>query len=104
VKEISRHVAPNVWRHWKFVRWSKFVSLVIPVLGERRLIGSVSQRWSLNSGGFYEIVPDDVRKQGPWQGQRRGDIDSLKPEYRLALACDGHMLVKCEGAVFRPEL
>jgi hypothetical protein len=54
-------------------------------------------------GSFYERVPDDVRKQGPWQGNRRGDVDALKPEYRLAFARDGYALVKCEHAVFNPE-
>ena len=39
---------------------------------------------------------EDVRKQGPWQGQRSGDVDKLKPEYRLALDRDGYALVKCE--------
>ena len=54
-------------------------------------------------GKFYDVVPDEVRKQGPWQGQHLGEVDKLKPEYRLALARDGYMLVKCEFAVFKPE-
>ena len=54
-------------------------------------------------GSFYDAVPPDVRKQGPWQGQHLGEVDKLKPEYRLALARDGYMLVKCEFAVFKPE-
>jgi hypothetical protein len=41
-------------------------------------------------GKFYDVVPEDVRKQGPWQGQHLGDVDKLKPEYRLALARDGY--------------
>ena len=52
-------------------------------------------------GTFYEIVPDDVRKQGPWQGQHRGEVECLKPEFRLALVRDGNMLVRCELAVFK---
>ena len=55
-------------------------------------------------GAFYEFVPGDIRRQGPWQGQHRGEVECLKPEYRLALARDGYMLVKCEHAVFRPEV
>jgi hypothetical protein len=51
---------------------------------------------------IYEI-PEQIRRQGPWQGMRRGEIDKLKPEYRLALARDGYALVKCELAVFKPE-
>jgi hypothetical protein len=55
-------------------------------------------------GTFYDTVPEEVRKQGPWQGMQRGVIDELRPEYRLALARDGYALVKCELAVFKPEV
>jgi hypothetical protein len=55
-------------------------------------------------GTFYELVPEDVRHQGPWQGMHRGEIEKLKHEYRLALAQDGYALVKCELAVFKPEV
>jgi hypothetical protein len=55
-------------------------------------------------GTFYERVPDGVRRLGPWQGNRRGAVEALKPEYRLALARDGYALVRCEHAVFTPEL
>jgi hypothetical protein len=54
-------------------------------------------------GTFYEFVPEEVRKQGPWQGMQRGEIERLKPEYRLALARDRYALVKCGLAVFKPE-
>jgi hypothetical protein len=36
--------------------------------------------------------------------QHRGDVDKLKPEYRLALTRDGYMLLRCEMAVFKPEV
>jgi hypothetical protein len=55
-------------------------------------------------GIFYKVVPEDVRKQGPWQGQHRGEVERLKSEYRLALARDGYALVRCEAAVFKPEV
>jgi hypothetical protein len=32
-----------------------------------------------------------------------GDVEALKPEYRLALARDGYALVKSELAVLNPE-
>jgi len=32
------------------------------------------------------------------------EASKLKPEYRLALARDGYALVKCELAVFKPEI
>jgi hypothetical protein len=54
-------------------------------------------------GTFYELVPEEVRKQGPWQGMRRGEIEKLKPECRLALARDGYVLARSETAVFKPE-
>ena len=56
-----------------------------------------------DDGSFYELVPDDVRKQGPGRGRQRGDVGKLRPEYRLALARDGYALVKSELAVFKPE-
>ena len=55
-------------------------------------------------GTFYEAVPVHVRKQGPWQGMHRGDVDRLEYEHRLALARDGYALVQCELAVFKPEV
>jgi hypothetical protein len=51
----------------------------------------------------FADLPDHIRHQGPWQVMSRGEIDQLKPEYRLALARDGYALVKCELAVFKPE-
>jgi hypothetical protein len=51
----------------------------------------------------FADLPDHVRHQGPWRVMSRGEIDKLKPEYRLALARDGYALVKCELAVFKPE-
>ena len=54
-------------------------------------------------GSFYESVPEDVRKRVPWQGNRSGDVDALKPEYRLAPARDGYVLTRTETAVFDPE-
>jgi hypothetical protein len=54
-------------------------------------------------GSFYETIPEEIRKLGRWQGQRRGEVDKLKPEYRVALARYGYAVVKCEHAVFNPE-
>jgi hypothetical protein len=34
-------------------------------------------------GTFYERVPGNVRRLGPWQGNRRGAVETLKPEYRF---------------------
>ena len=51
----------------------------------------------------FADLPDHIRCKGPWQVKRRGEIELLNPEYRLALARDGYALVKCELAVFKPE-
>ena len=47
--------------------------------------------------------PAQVRHQGPWDVIVRGDFESLKLEYRLAIARDRYVLVRCEQAVFNPE-
>jgi hypothetical protein len=52
----------------------------------------------------FADLPDRVRHLGPWQAMSRGDIAKLKPEYRLALTEEGYALVKCELAVFKPEV
>lgn len=46
---------------------------------------------------FYEDVPKAVRDLGPWRGQSRGEVDRLKPEFRLALARDLYVLVRTDG-------
>jgi hypothetical protein len=53
-------------------------------------------------GTFYELVPEEVRHEGPWQGMRRGDVGALKLEYRAALARDGYVHARTETAVFKP--
>ena len=52
---------------------------------------------------FYEIVPDDVRKLGPWQGQHTGEMANLATQYLLDIEEQGYALARCEAAVFRPE-
>jgi hypothetical protein len=45
-----------------------------------------------------------VRQQGPWKVTGTGEIVDLIPEYRLRIARDGYALVRCEHAVFNPEV
>ena len=52
---------------------------------------------------FYELVPDVVRKQGPWQGQHRGELANLNTQYLIDIEERGYALVRCEAAVFKPE-
>lgn len=44
---------------------------------------------------FYRDVPDEIRHNGPWWTVGRGDIDALKPEYRLAIARQGYAVEIC---------
>ena len=52
----------------------------------------------------YQLVPEDVCKQGPWQGQHRGEIANLTTQYLLDVEEQGYVLVRCEAAVFKPEV
>ena len=54
-------------------------------------------------GSFYELVPGEVRRLGPWQGQHRGEMANLATQYFVDIEEQGYALVKCEAAVFKPE-
>jgi hypothetical protein len=54
-------------------------------------------------GAFYDSVPHDTRRRGPWQGQHRGDLANLNTHYLLDIEEQGYALVRCELAVFKPE-
>ena len=53
--------------------------------------------------GEFDSLPDEVRKQGPWQVLMRGEVDRLKLTYRAALARQGYVLVDTPLAMFQPE-
>ena len=55
-----------------------------------------------NKGRFDEL-PDRIRQLGPWQGLTGGDINSLKPHYRLQLAEQGFVVVHQKLAAFSAE-
>ena len=48
-------------------------------------------------------IPDDVRKQSPWQGQHRGELANFNTQYLRDIEEQGYALVICEAAVFQPE-
>ena len=50
--------------------------------------------------GGLRLLEGSARR---WQAMSRGEIDRLKPEYRVALAEEGYALVNCELAVFKQE-
>jgi len=54
-------------------------------------------------GGFYEL-PEGVRHRGPWQGQQRGELANLNTQYLIDIEEQGYALVRCEFAVFKPEV
>ena len=47
---------------------------------------------SCRDGRFYEDLPLDVRRRGPWQGMQRGKVALLKPDYWLDLVEQGYVL------------
>jgi hypothetical protein len=55
-------------------------------------------------GSFYEDVLGRFGSRARGRGQHRGEVERLKPEFRLAPARDGYMLVKCDAAVFKREV
>ena len=55
-----------------------------------------------SEGAVAQLSVEQVSRVFP-APRGRGQIEALKPEYRLALARDGYALVKCVLAVFKPE-
>jgi hypothetical protein len=54
-------------------------------------------------GDGFAKRPDRIRQLGPWQGLSGGDINSLKPHYRLQLAEQGFVIVYQKLAAFSAE-
>jgi len=52
----------------------------------------------------FAALPDKVRHRGPWCDGQEGDVVRLKPEYRLALARDGYVLVEGVTWGWSPEV
>jgi hypothetical protein len=47
----------------------------------------------ISGDGSFDSLPDDIRKLGPWQSLKRGDLERLKSHYRLQLAEQGFVVV-----------
>jgi putative SOS response-associated peptidase YedK len=45
----------------------------------------------------------EPKGEKPWQGMHRGELADLNTQYLLDMEEQGYALVKCEGAVFKPE-
>ena len=54
--------------------------------------------------GTFGVLPNIVRRLGPWRVLIGGDIIALKPHYRDQLAEQGFALVYQESALFCPGL
>ena len=52
---------------------------------------------------FRHPLPDDIRKLGPWQSLKRGDVEPLKTHYRLQLAEQGFVVVHQSMGTFSPN-
>jgi len=52
------------------------------------------------AAGTFDRLPTPIRCLGPWQGLSGGDIDRLKPHYRLLIAEQGFVLVYQHLAAF----
>ena len=52
---------------------------------------------------FYEDVPADLIRRGPWRSSR-GLVANLRPDIRLALARDGYFEIETPDAIFSPEV
>ena len=53
--------------------------------------------------GKFETLPDEVRHRGPWQVLSRGEIETLRAEYRHALALNGSSSSSSRSGSFRPQ-
>ena len=62
------------------------------------------KRFVIYPEGRYYDMPQEVRHLGPWTDSRRGDVVRLKPEYRLALARDGYVVIWEATLPFSPEV
>lgn len=51
---------------------------------------------------FYEDVPPDVIRRGPWRSSR-GLVSALRPDVRLALARAKYLVHETEDAIWTPE-
>ncbi len=72
-----------------------------------------SRRWSQSvrdkkihvifPDGTFDSLPDDIRKLGPWQSLKRGDLERLKTHYRPQLAEQGFVVVHQSMGTFSPD-
>ena len=52
--------------------------------------------------GTFDDLPARIKHMGPWQGVTGGEIEQLKPHYRLQIAEQGFTVVYQPLATFSP--
>ena len=52
--------------------------------------------------GTFDDLPARIKRMGPWQGLSGGEIEHLKPHYRLQLAEQDFAVVYQHLATFSP--
>ncbi len=57
----------------------------------------------ISQTGRLQELPPEVRQQGPWKIERKGDEARLRLHYRRALAREGYCVVGAEASLFNPE-
>jgi hypothetical protein len=52
---------------------------------------------------FDRVVPDKLRRRGPWTGSKRGPVSRLKSWNQSKLELEGYFINYCHQADFQPE-
>ncbi len=52
----------------------------------------------------FDRLPERVRKLGPWQGAREGDVARLRPHYRALIAEQGFAVLWVRQDLLRLEV
>ena len=51
----------------------------------------------------FDELPENIRRQGPWQHLKSGEFVKLRPEYQTALTATGYIIVEQSAGVFSAE-
>ena len=51
----------------------------------------------------FDKLPENIRRQGPWQHLKSGKFENLRPEYQRALTATGYIIVEQSAGVFSAE-
>jgi hypothetical protein len=51
----------------------------------------------------FDDVPQRIRALGPWQGSKEGEVEKLKPHYRMQLAEQNFVVVHRRLIDFAPD-